>query len=328
MSRGEQVGRMQRGFPEVAALGARHRHAEVDRLFTRVQETLFAGFLPDLQQFHRRQNRNVERRSPVESHRLYERGRYLEIVLAVVSSVRFESERTVGTLDCQNFVPMFYLAGLLLFGRLDLNHRNFFGLQRFDFGLQLFNYLRFFIFVHVTPQKSWNVRAGLVDRTLHHAETMPLVPQVRIISAGHQVERLTVIPFRSRRFRQAMTFHPVGYHIDAVPFTEPQFGVEFDLLADTQFRSDLRINLVLVPFDRSVRNHQTHQLVIHPIDEIRRGEHRLRMLRAGVEPTRRYRIRVPCQSDTVPLVADRHQRHRHLVGVGDDAQRPRVFEKV
>ena len=157
---------------------------------------------------------------------------------------------------------------------------------------------------------------------------MPLVPQVRIISAGHQVERLTVIPFRSRRFRQAMTFHPVGYHIDAVPFTEPQFGVEFDLLADTQFRSDLRINLVLMPFDRSVRNHQTHQLVIHPIDEIRRGEHRLRMLRAVVEPTRRYRIRVPCQSDTVPLVADRHQRHRHLVGVGDDAQRPRVFEKV
>ena len=92
MSGSEQIGRMQRSFPEITAFGTGHRHTEVDGFLGCIEETLLSGLLTDLQQFDGRENRNIERRSSIQSHRFYERGSYLEIILAVVTAIGFESK--------------------------------------------------------------------------------------------------------------------------------------------------------------------------------------------------------------------------------------------
>lgn len=216
---------------------------------------------------------------------------HLEIVLAEMAAVGLERERAVGTLNRQNLVTLFFETFLPSLVRLGL--RAAFRSHGLDLGLQLLDDFRLLILLHVTNQKTRHVRTRFLDRALHDAETAPLVPQVRVVCLGHPVERIAIVPSRSGGLGQSVAQHPFGHHVDAVAFRKPELGIENDFLTDAQFERIFGPKLVLVSFGRGIGYHQAHQLVVHPVDEVRRGEYRLRMLRTIVEPASGYLVRIP-----------------------------------
>jgi hypothetical protein len=125
-----------------------------------------------------------------------------------------------------------------------------------------------------------------------------------------------------------VTLDPFGHRCQAVALDQKHFSLKFDQLLLVQLERRLGIDLILERLELYLWQHQSEQMVLAAVNEVGRGERRLRAMSGVVELARGVLARIPGESGTDAAVTERHQRNGDLVRMRHKALRPGVFEPV